>query len=1080
MNGQRPCRPQPYGRKRSPRGSLWFLLGMFMVLGWQVSMVQAQNQEPLDVRDPDHDHAVITSAATTADQPTAPVRVADSDLALTNGISTATASLAETNAANQALAALAAGTGLALGAGLARGRTTTTLRDATTPWHWPPWAHTIAPTLMRRPPAYWQHVLQQGEDWLNTEFRVMREGDTILIQRLAGVRILASHPIATIQPGGIDFQWLTATHPTTPSVPPRAERSERPTLSRDELDRLLEETDDPYERYRLIRHHAPEQIVTQDTPTDQAGQDVRIITLPSVPRVTTGVAVQIGLHRGDDEPVDPIFPTHIPIPPDAHIESFILMDPLAQEQAFRYHWVVLPRPVIDDPDGTFRWPDPGLHTIVYEVTEPGQLPTYYLLEQEVVHPTTLAADYLREEPILHDPEAYLLALEDQLHQRQQLLDALDPGPSVQLFPDSSLPPNHQLVALRAEVARLRAGLDHARELLAAGGVPIHAVLIPDELLRPLPLRLFLQETDTGYAIIDLTNPSPGVGGTYRGATIAAAWQNFVDNTALPAGQLAATPPAGATATEVRWNTRIDGSSTLAEWSAGAGTASIVALVAGGILLFVPGAQGMGMYLLVTSTGAQLVATGVNVYDRYQREILVWNNETMRDLLDGASAVAGGVGALGRRVGGVRQGINQSRWLREQTDLGADLGSHLFQFADYQDRLAAIDRNPQLTEAERERARNAIVLEALTHHGVGAFLRFGVGPIISRQMDQHRLQTLYTQREVEPNQQAAFLQESRVQAWQADDPTTVAHVLEYPGFVSYAVADPTLIDAVLADGIAVVRVLDAAHAAGLEPDTARQLLNTARAMGPEHLATLGTLALEGRLTAVLDAEVDTHQVRDLLRTYDQAGMATLADLLQHGMPLARAQRMLTNAHDLGLAHDRDLMSLVHDLVTSGRFHSITSLAGQLEILRFHTDLTGDQQARRIRQLEEALQRVQQEHTVALSRAPNQLGRGDIIDLTTEEVLQLEVITGTEASTVTDAIQRAANQFVRDVPPPGFQRIIDLRIDHPDHPFAHLDRANLVAALRTTLDPRTLLRVDEIRMTTDSTTHLIPLHELHWGR
>ena len=1053
----------------------WFfqiVLGLLLFIGWGLSMVQAQHQEPPNVTDPETDQAVAAPTEASLDQNPTSGDINVIDLALTNSVPIATTDLTDTSAANQVLALLAAGTGIALGVGLSRGDSMPT---RTEPFTWPPWAHTVAPAWMNLPPTFWQNLLQTEQDWLTAEFRVIREENTIMLQRLDGVRILASHPIATIQPGGIDFHWQTTTDLPQATIPPIPDLSDDITASNtvvpsntstamteDELAYLLAQTNDPYERFLLIRRHAPERIVTQDTPTDQAGRDVRILTDPAALQVPTDVPIEISIHRGIDEPVVPVFDDAY-IPDATDIESFVMIDPFVQERQLTYpsflfpppvithpdgsiHRLTRPRPVLDDPDGTFRWPYPGTHTVVYEVTEPGQLPMYYTLEQEIVDPASLAATYLREESIPMDPELYLLRLH-LMRLEMQLIDQIDED----------------------ELESIDEAIDNATTMLDGGAEPIQAVLIPDETLQPISLRLFLQETDEGYVIIDLTDPQPDAARTYRGETVEEAWEDFVDNNTLPAGQIAATPPMGTTSTDTRWNTRIDGQSTLQEWSEGLSIASWATFGTGVVLLFVPGGQLAGVIILGTSAGAQFSASAVSLIDRWDHDNLTLNTQTVLEVLDMAGSLAGG-GALVRTIrqapisssGADRLGI-----ALETVDEATNIASTVIVTYEYYEEIERIQNDSNLSEEEKAIQIRRVLLEASQQYGIIGFRRIA-SRVISQRINQFRIDTLFEQRGVSPEFVTTFLQHPDVVARQSSDPRIIAQALEHPGFINRALEDTTLIDDFLADGLSVVRVIDAAHAADLNLADSRRLLNDARDFGQGQLDALGNLALEGRLIYLLRTGIDDQTVNILLSDYGQAGVATLADLLQHGMPLERARRTITIAQDL------EQLPLVHDLVTSGRFHQIDSLAIRLDAIR--TELRIERRERLLQQLAEARQRVQRGHTVALTTAPDRAGRGDVIDLTTEEALQIEVVTGSETSTVANYLQRAAEQFAHEIPPEGFRRVIDLRIDNADNPLVGMDRHILLETLRTNLDQTDLAGVDEIRITTDpTTTHILTPEE-----
>jgi hypothetical protein len=455
---------------------------------------------------------------------------------------------------------------------------------------------------------------------------------------------------------------------------------------------LFGRVENPAMRFRIFQLLYPDRITSQAYPAAEQGDHAHIVMDQPVTEIMAGSTVDYGFNLGNVL-YDPNRPPRI--------RSFVLNDPAIAGQNGA-------PPVVNGPDGRWEnahWTQPGVHTLVYEVQYGDQPPQYYTLQQTVVEPEKLAAQRLNAMPTPLNAELYLFTLQAMLADAKQ-----------------------QAGADEERLAQFRASVDNATKLLEGGATPLKAVLVTKEGSQAIPLTLFLKQTKDGdYAIIDLTNPHPDAARTYKGSTIEAAWQDFLRNNTLPAGQIAATPPEGAETTMAeRWNAYSDGQSTLEQWSNGLGVLSLVALGAGVVLMFVPGGQIPGGYILGAfglSAGAGALASGLSLADRAQYGNLTWNTQTQLELLDlaGSLLVGGALARAGRQL--TTRSIGTLGVILEITETGTDVASALLLTKEYHDQIAAIQVDRRLSklqkqEAIREVLKNAAQLGGLIVLGVG--------------------------------------------------------------------------------------------------------------------------------------------------------------------------------------------------------------------------------------------------------------------------------------------------------------------------------------------------------------------------
>lgn len=91
----------------------------------------------------------------------------------------------------------------------------------------------------------------------------------------------------------------------------------------------------------------------------------------------------------------------------------------------------------------------------------------------------------------------------------------------------------------------------------------------------------------------------------------------------------------------------------------------------------------------------------------------------------------------------------------------------------------------------------------------------------------------------------------------------------------------------------------------------------------------------------------------------------------------------------------------------------------------------------------------------TRDPSALnpGQADIIDHTAGEAIQMKTITSPDPAKLPEHTQKAVDQLGGsggEVPPEGFQRIAEIRIQGTDNPMARADRDGVLDGLKGEID------------------------------
>lgn len=357
---------------------------------------------------------------------------------------------------------------------------------------------------------------------------------------------------------------------------------------------------------------------------------------------------------------------------------------------------------------------PGTYTLVVEVRRPGQLPTYYTVQQRVLAPYEMAQYYLSGAPVAASTGLYLQSLELQIQRLEQQV-AGEPEDFAWSPADDK----------RKQIEQLRAILENARAKLDSEPppIPLQAVLVASASSEIVPLQLYAKPTaDGGWAITDLTNPDPGAVREYREQTLEAAWERFLVDNRLPEGQIAARPTVPSDPgyqgvpnlpsdfARLSWNAHNDGKTTLQKWK---DALIAISLIAGVAAIFVPGGQIPAVLALaVLSAGTGAAAAGLSTLDRAKYGNLRWNTDTALDLLELGGSLAPGVKlvAQGRRLS-VRQ-LERATVISEVTDRGVDVGTTLLLSSKTTAEIQAIENDDSLTEQQKRVEKEQVLRQAL--------------------------------------------------------------------------------------------------------------------------------------------------------------------------------------------------------------------------------------------------------------------------------------------------------------------------------------------------------------------------------
>ena len=519
---------------------------------------------------------------------------------------------------------------------------------------------------------------------------------------------------------------------------------------------LSRELSNPYDRYRAAQALNPDGIHPQLAPHAPGDKTPGIIMEPPLSQIATGASVTYRLNLG---------PYIASGPPK--IRAFAVNDPNAVKNGSVSEVAYLG----DRFEVSARAVAPGRHTIVFEVQFGEQPPQYYTYNQEVRTPEQLAQSTLNRLPgTAPDPDLYMAAVDQQISDIEQRLTALRANPQANA---------DQIKQLESTLGQLRETKEEVPSKLFDGAVgrpiPMQAVLIAQENSQPVPLQVYAKPLgDNRWAIVDITNPTDariyeGGSGKTPEEGLRNAWNEFISANNLPAGQIAAKPPAfppdyqrpagfpeklnfGA---DQVWSSYSDGESDFKAWSNGLGWASLGLAALGVASLFGPGTQVAAPFLFGAAGATGAASGGLNIYDRVRYgNFELFSAETAIDTLSivGGLASVGGATATVLRAGtatvtladGTSVTLQQADKLGKfltitnTVDKAAGVTSGVVIGATYLRQIEKINSDPSLTPEQKQQRTQEVLKQAALFGGL-IVLGHGLGSAATRRfaMDQSK-------------------------------------------------------------------------------------------------------------------------------------------------------------------------------------------------------------------------------------------------------------------------------------------------------------------------------------------------------
>jgi hypothetical protein len=188
-------------------------------------------------------------------------------------------------------------------------------------------------------------------------------------------------------------------------------------------------------------------------------------------------------------------------------------------------------------------------------------------------------------------------------------------------------------------------------------------------------------------------------------------------------------------------------------------------------------------------------------------------------------------------------------------------------------------------------------------------------------------------------------------------------------------------------------------------------------------------------------VDPTDASTLAANHGDGAVDLAHALIDRGVEPAKARATANNAGRAGLAED----------VRTLTEHGVDPATLDNRLIQIRQGKTGNAQA-----IRDAAGRVREGHDVGL-----ELG-ADVVDHTTREAVQHKEVTGTSQRALGNNIDSAGEQLAgaHEQPPPGYERVADVRLVEPKNPLYMADRSTLAGLLK---GRKSLSHTDVVRIT-----------------
>ena len=387
------------------------------------------------------------------------------------------------------------------------------------------------------------------------------------------------------------------------------------------------------------------------------------------------------------------------------------------------------------------WDFPGSHVVSVEVYYQGKLRRKHQYIQTVLDPQTHAHEAFETlTPPQMQSDVYLSWLSTQ----REL--AISQGAE-----------EKQIQQIDEAIANATELLEVSQSLPQGKAIPISATLVPTAEPQPAPLQLYIKPIESGWAIVDLTNPDSASARTYEGKirttgrqadkvegeaekrsleaadnafgigespeaiAIKRAWNNFVKNNPHPAGEIVAQFPGELIVGDNQTlQAHSDGVSTLGKVRDWFGNVGLVAGLGG--LAFTVATGGVGTVavgLFITASASGVVAGGSNIADRVKHGNFEWDGETALDLVDIAGGLAGGTTAilsLGAKAANITK-LRNAMLIGEAVETSSDVAGGVILGAQYLTQISEIKGDPNLTASQKLEQISGVLAAAAATGGL---------------------------------------------------------------------------------------------------------------------------------------------------------------------------------------------------------------------------------------------------------------------------------------------------------------------------------------------------------------------------